>query len=89
VLRLAAGDMVILTTDGLTEARRLNPVGSASSRVGPFFGMEGIAQLAVPTQSSINPLSQIGGAIFEGVRRFAGGSFHDDVCLLIGRREAR
>jgi serine phosphatase RsbU (regulator of sigma subunit) len=72
---LGAGDIVLLATDGLTEARR----------AGAFLGLEGLARLAV--QAPPGPLSQICRSVFEGVRAFAGGAFHDDACLLMGRRK--
>lgn len=87
-LRLEAGDAVLLTTDGLTEARRLGSGGPGNARTGPFLGLAGVAQLASEAQDPAAPLRQIGRSIFEGARCFAGGSFHDDACLLIGRRGA-
>jgi hypothetical protein len=50
--------------------------------------MEGLVRLAAEAQSPNVPSCQVLQAIFEGDRSFAGGRFHDDVCLLIGRRKA-
>ena len=87
-LHLKANDAVLLVTDGLTEARRLASDGVG--RVGVFLGLEGLARLAGQAQDTAQnpspPLPLIGRAVFEGARTFAGGSFHDDACLLVARR---
>ncbi len=87
LLFLSPGDCVLLATDGITEARRLAQSGPAGARTGPFLGLAGVAHLAAQAQGPMVSLHQIGHSIFEGARRFAGGSFHDDACLLIGRRK--
>jgi serine phosphatase RsbU (regulator of sigma subunit) len=88
---LEEGDTVVLTTDGLTEARRLAESGPAGSRTGAFLGLDGLARLvaqaAKPEQEVRAPLGRIGRSVFEGARAYAGGAFHDDTCLLMGRRE--
>jgi len=87
-LRLGEGDIVLLTTDGITEARI--PVSDESRSAGSFLGMEGLARLAfqahevITTHEAIS-LSVFVRSIIEGALTFAGGSFHDDVCLLIGK----
>lgn len=72
---LAPGDAVLLTTDGITEARR-----------GPreFLGNEGMLRLA--EQAAAGSVRYIGQAVLEGARAFAGGTLHDDVCILVARR---
>jgi serine phosphatase RsbU (regulator of sigma subunit) len=85
-LRLDMNDTLLLTTDGLTEARGLAPVGPADSRVGAFLGLEGLAHLAVQARAHEGTLAQTGRSVFEGARAFAGGAFHDDACLLTARR---
>ena len=73
---LGAGDTLVLVTDGITEARR-----------GPdFLDYDGLIRLAQGTSASA-PLSELGEAILSGARAFAQGSLHDDVCLLLARRE--
>ncbi len=74
--RLASGETVLMTTDGVTEARR----GHA------FLGTEGIMQIAekAGSRASLQTLSQ---AIYNGARDFAGGGLRDDVCLLLARRQ--
>jgi len=62
-LRLERSDTVLLTTDGLTEARQVNLIGS---RVGPFFGIEGLIQLTLPARGCTASLCQIGRLIFDG-----------------------
>lgn len=79
---LSPGDTLILTTDGVTEARR--PI-----RRGNFFGTTGIveaAQRIKPGGSVVETLKQTGKAIVEDARAFAGGVLRDDVCLLLASR---
>jgi serine phosphatase RsbU (regulator of sigma subunit) len=45
MLRLETRDVVLLATDGLTEARRPVPNALAQSRGYSFLGLEGLAQL--------------------------------------------
>jgi serine phosphatase RsbU (regulator of sigma subunit) len=73
---LHPGDMLFLTTDGITEARR----GRA------FLGIEGL--LRVVQQARQQPgatLDSIAESIVGEARGFSGGSFRDDVCLLAAR----
>ena len=72
---LAAGDTLLLATDGLTEARQ----------GGEFFGFEKLqaeAAAALPSRS----LRDAGHALIASVRDWAGGAFSDDVCVLLARR---
>jgi PAS domain S-box-containing protein len=74
-LRLSAGDTLVLSTDGITEARK----------GGQFLGFEGLERLvreALPAPS----LSQMAGRIVEEARAFCSNGFTDDVCLLLARR---
>lgn len=74
-LHLAPGDILMLLTDGLTEARR-----------GPeFLGYEALADLSQQAVLGI-PLEEGAQAILDQVRAFCGGKFHDDVCLLLAQR---
>ena len=75
VFTLGAGDTLVLVTDGITEARN----GS------DFLDYDGLIRLAQGAASA--PLSELGEAILSGARAFAQGSLHDDVCLLLARRE--
>ncbi len=72
---LEPGDTLILVTDGITEAR-----------LGPdFLDYDGLIRLAQDASaSSLNGMAE---AILSGARAFAQGSLHDDVCLLLARRE--
>ncbi|MBC7804567.1 MAG: serine/threonine-protein phosphatase [Akkermansiaceae bacterium] len=90
-VRLEAGDIVLLATDGVTEARHFSPGGGGphGSQGSSFLGLEGLARLArkVCASGRSAPLLQIGRTIFEGARAFGGGAFRDDAYLLIARRE--
>jgi len=86
---LELGDIVFLVTDGLTEARQLALGGYTTTRSGAFLGLDGLARFARQAWSSSASLEHISKAILEAVRHYSGGLFHDDVCLLAGRREAR
>ncbi len=88
-LHLELGDAVLLATDGLTEARR---PAKGVDQAGTFLGLDGLVHLAVQahTRQAQDPsasLHHLGRSIFEEARGFAGGAFHDDVCLLVGRRQ--
>lgn len=81
---LFPGDLLVLATDGITEARQ----GPRS-----FFGYEGLARSARQATASpaataaASPSPQaIGRAIITAARAFAGGKIDDDLCLLLVRR---
>ena len=74
---LTAGDTLLLATDGLTEARR----------DGALFGFEGLQSQAAACLSA-QPLRDGGQCLIEFVRGWAGGTFSDDVCLLLARRSS-
>jgi serine phosphatase RsbU (regulator of sigma subunit) len=86
-LHLGVGDSVLLATDGITEARCRATGGPKGGRVDPLLGLTGLAHLAGEAQRAAAPLRETCRAIFEGARAFGGGTFHDDACLLIARRE--
>ena len=73
--RLGPGDTLLLATDGLTEARQGNEL----------LGVEGLTRLATGALGP-EPLPDMGAAIMDGVKAFAGGSLRDDACLLLARR---
>jgi serine phosphatase RsbU (regulator of sigma subunit) len=72
---LAPGDILAITTDGITEARR----------AGAFFGLDGLAA-TVRELAHLESLAEIGQTVAERSRQFAGGKRQDDVCLLLARR---
>jgi sigma-B regulation protein RsbU (phosphoserine phosphatase) len=69
------GDMLLLTTDGITEARRGNE----------FFGYEGLSRAAARRRHTEN-LTELADGLLLEARDFAGGALHDDTCLLLVRR---
>lgn len=86
---ITKGDIIALTSDGITEVRR--PIAtSADGRVrrGEFFGVEGLAKAlhdginTSPEQS----LADLPAAIVFQAMEWAGGHQHDDICLLIAQR---
>ena len=74
--RLDGGDILLLATDGVTEARRDKE----------FLGYEGMVALAEAVASPSAPLRDVAQAVLDGARDFAGGTLHDDACLLLIRR---
>ncbi len=74
-LTQSVGDLLLVATDGLTEARRGHT----------FLGGDGLADLARRALGA-GTLSQIGQAVLDGAQAFAGGRLHDDACLLLARR---
>ena len=72
--RLDPGDTLLIVTDGLTEARR----------AGQFFEFESLQAQAVQLLPG-DTLRDYGRSVIESVRTWAGGDFHDDVCLLLAR----
>jgi len=73
---LGRGDLVILTTDGVTEARRGRQ----------FLGYDGLMRLAQEGQAS-GTLEKMGRTILDGARAFAQGKLRDDACVLLARRQ--
>jgi PAS domain S-box-containing protein len=71
---LNAGDILVMTTDGITEVRSN----------GVFFGCGGIAQVVRLADASTS-LQDIGKLIVAAARKFGNGEFKDDVCLLLAR----
>lgn len=71
------GDVLLIITDGLTEARQ----GAQ------FLGDDGAVSLARASLAA-GTLAEAGQAILAGAQAFAGGPLHDDVCLLLARRTA-
>jgi sigma-B regulation protein RsbU (phosphoserine phosphatase) len=74
-LRLDPGDVLLLATDGVTEARR----------GGDLFGYDRMADVA-RRALALGSLSELGAAVMEAAHAFAGGALHDDACLLLAQR---
>lgn len=73
---LERGDSILMTTDGITEAR----CGAE------FLGHAGLRRL-VKGAKNADTLAGIGQAILAGAREFGGGEFRDDVCIVLARRQ--
>lgn len=78
---LEVGDILAMSTDGLTEARRRNIDEQME-----FFGCDGLIT-AVRDEVGRHPssLGDVGVAVAQRAREFAGGVIKDDVCLLLAR----
>jgi len=77
---LGAGDVLALSTDGLTETRRRR------GRDWEFFGYGGLVRAVREEAVGTVSLAEAGLAVVERARAFAGGPVRDDVCLLLARR---
>ncbi len=69
------GDLVLLSTDGLSEARQ----GRA------FLDPEGVIRLLQESLPAPT-LRAVGQSLLDKVRAFAGGALQDDACLVLARR---
>jgi serine phosphatase RsbU (regulator of sigma subunit) len=77
-IQLEHGDTLIMTTDGITEARRGKE----------FFGSEGILE-TVNEITEMASVEDIALRIVHQAQRYALGEFRDDVCLLVARWNAQ
>jgi len=76
---LAPGDVLAITTDGLTEAR---PDGGAGQ-----FALDGLGRaLGASAALACCDIQRAGREAVAAARDFAGGSFRDDICLLLACR---
>lgn len=73
-LTLAAGDTLLLLTDGITEAR----CGRA------FFGYDGFVETLEQVRERVT-LRELNQAVMDAATSFAGGQLSDDICLLAAR----
>ena len=74
-LTLPPGGMLLMTTDGITEARRGRDM----------LEVEGLKRLVRECAGS-GSVSEISQAILNGARSFAGGPLSDDACILVAQR---
>jgi len=75
IFRLGIGDLLLLTTDGITEARQQ----------GTFLGVDGSARLATEAWEAADRAA-VCRAVMDGARRFAGGALNDDASILAASR---
>jgi PAS domain S-box-containing protein len=75
---LGPRDMLLMATDGITEARRRSE----------FLGLDGLKALMEQARSA-GSLQQMGEAILRWTKEFSGGSLHDDACILLARLQAQ
>jgi len=73
--RLGPGDTLIMTTDGITDARQDKH----------FLGEDGLARLAL--QNRHGTLKDMAEAILNGAIEFANGELLDDACLVLVRKK--
>jgi sigma-B regulation protein RsbU (phosphoserine phosphatase) len=71
---LSPGDMMVMYTDGLTDARSPN---------GAFLGQDGLSALTMELAGS--SAKEFLDTLMDRVRDFAGGEFHDDIAVLVIR----
>jgi PAS domain S-box-containing protein len=77
-LRLGHGDTLLLTTDGITDARQ--------DRFS-FLGLDGLMEVARSIIPANPSLATAADRIVDAAREFGRGRFRDDVCLLMTRRK--
>ncbi|MBV9850940.1 MAG: SpoIIE family protein phosphatase [Armatimonadetes bacterium] len=74
--RLPPGGMLLMATDGITEARRPG---------GPLLGLDGLKRLARACRDC-GSVGEISRSILDGARAFASGPLADDACILLAQR---
>jgi serine phosphatase RsbU (regulator of sigma subunit) len=77
--RLAPGDLLVLATDGIAEARALS--GGSN-----FFGSEGPVAAARSASAGSATAEDVGAEVLARAKALTGGRLRDDVCLLVARR---
>jgi serine phosphatase RsbU (regulator of sigma subunit) len=77
-VKLELGDTIVMVTDGITEARKDLEI----------LGYDRMLKF-IDENTREMPVDEIGGAILEHARAFAGGKLQDDACLLVARRVAQ
>jgi PAS domain S-box-containing protein len=90
-LVLHPGDVLVMVTDGLTEAR----AASGSTGSATLLGYDGLVRLAATAagtakeeQEEEELLPMLADSILNGARAFAQGVLHDDACLLLAARSS-
>ncbi|HVK02406.1 MAG TPA: PAS domain S-box protein [Armatimonadaceae bacterium] len=75
---LEPGDVLLMVTDGITEAR---------SDAWKFFGAAGVSAAAGAALDAAQSVEAVAGAVLSAAKEFAGGRLRDDACVLAVRRE--
>jgi len=73
---LGIGDTIIMTTDGIAEARRGRD----------FLSYDGMMDLVTRHLTGSRPLEESAKAVIDSAKEFANGQFQDDVCMLLAKR---
>lgn len=82
---LAEGDLLVLTTDGITEARR--PPAERVGRAPGFLGADGLVRLLLQARAEgATSLPDLAREAVSRTREWAGGAQHDDICLVLAQR---
>jgi serine phosphatase RsbU (regulator of sigma subunit) len=79
---LGEGDALLLATDGITEAKRVNCDGENEC-----LSYEGLVVLAVKAYGAGRPPGQVARTVLDGARAFAGGPLQGDACVLVAIRQ--
>ena len=72
-VRISPGDVLLLYTDGTTEAR--DPEGA-------FFGEEGLREMVMRESAADRPFEGFVGRLLEGLEAFTGRNLEDDVAMV-------
>ena len=75
---METGDLLVMTTDGITEARSL-------TNRRHFFGLSGVVDSVQESLRGPIGLEKVATGVTGRAKAFAGGKLRDDVCLLIAR----
>ena len=85
-LFLDRGDLVALTSDGVTEAHLRGSIDLADRGLEAFFGINGVKNMLRSAHPiGDKPLTDVLGAIVEGALNKTDGDQRDDFCLLLAQ----
>jgi PAS domain S-box-containing protein len=75
-VQLGNGDILVLTTDGITEAR--------NSKTRAFFGYEGLLQSVLALGAAETDFTGFAERVTSEAKQFAAGQLTDDACVIVG-----